>query len=192
MDLTAFLQSLAASALATRIRDSLLLFPLLESIHVIGLGLVFGTILVIDLRLLGLASTNRPFQRVAADIMKWTWAAFALTAVTGSLMFLTNAPVYFHNSYFRVKMLLLVLAGLNMFVFERTDGKNVEAWGNSVSAPRGGRRAAVLSIVLWIAIIAVGRLIGFTTSRATLGKPPAQVDFDDFLKGASDKGAPPK
>jgi hypothetical protein len=182
MNLAAFLQWLAASALATKIRDSLLLFPLLESIHVLGLGLVFGTILVLDLRMLGLASTHRPFQRVASDILKWTWAAFALTALTGSLMFLTNAPVYFHNSYFRAKMLLLLLAGVNMFIFERTTGLRAHQWGESPSAPPAGRAAAAVSIALWVAIIVMGRLIGFTTSRATVASPtPAGVNFDDFL-----------
>ena len=192
MDLSGFLQSLAASALATRIRESLLLFPMLESFHVVGLGLVFGTILIIDLRLLGWASTQRPFERLASDILKWTWAAFALTALTGSLMFLTNAPVYFHNSYFRIKMLLLLLAGVNMFVFERTARRTIHTWDKSPSAPPAGRRVAALSLVMWIAIIVMGRLIGFTTSRASVAAPPpASVNFDDFLTGPPDKGAPP-
>src|SRR5713101_3075107 len=113
MDIAAFLKSLEASGLATRIRESFFLFPLLESVHVIGLALVFGTITVIDLRLLGIASTRRSFKRMASEILKWTWAAFALTALTGSLMFTTNARVYYHNFFFRTKMLLLVLSGIN-------------------------------------------------------------------------------
>src|SRR5580658_5472279 len=135
MDIAAFLQSLEASRIATRIRDSLFLFPLLESTHVFGLALVFGTIAVIDLRLLGIASTRRPFQRMASDILKWTWAAFALTALTGALMFITNAPVYYHNFYFRTKMLLLVLSGINMLVFELTAGRTIHEWDQAPSAP---------------------------------------------------------
>jgi hypothetical protein len=73
------LKSVEMSALAVRIRDSLLLFPLIESTHVFGLALVFGTIVIIDLRLLGIASIRRPFRRLASDILKWTCAAFALT-----------------------------------------------------------------------------------------------------------------
>src|ERR1700686_1456083 len=125
MDIDAFLKSLEASGLATRIRDSLFLFPLIESTHVVGLALVFGTIAIIDLRLLGIASTRRSFQRLAADILKWTWAAFALTALTGALMFITNAQVYYHNLFFRTKMLLLVLAGVNILVFELTAGRTM-------------------------------------------------------------------
>src|SRR6185437_8291338 len=123
MDIAALLTSLQASGLATRIRDSLFLFPLIESTHVFGLAMVFGTIAIIDLRLLGVASSQRSFQRMASDILKWTWAAFALTAVTGALMFITNPVVYYHNFYFRTKMVLLVLAGLNMGVFELTAGR---------------------------------------------------------------------
>jgi hypothetical protein len=177
-----FLKWLAATALATRIRDSLVLFPLLESTHVFGLALVFGTILVIDLRLLGAASSHRPFQRVASDIFKWTWAAFALTAATGALMFMTNAPVYYHNFYFRTKMVLLVIAGLNMLVFELTAGRNIHGWNEAPSAPRAGKAVAVVSLAMWIAIIFMGRMIGFTTTRAAEVKPPPTTNFDDFLK----------
>lgn len=176
------LKWLAATALAGRIRDSLLLFPLLESAHVLGLALVFGTILVVDLRLLGAASGHRRFERVASDIFKWTWGAFALTAVTGSLMFITNAPVYYHNFYFRTKMVLLVIAALNMAVFELTAGREIHGWGHAPSAPAAGKAVAVVSLAVWIAIIFMGRMIGFTTTRAAVVKPPPTQNFDDFLK----------
>src|ERR1700689_447569 len=120
MDIPSLLKSLEDSGLADRIRGSLLLFPLLESAHVIGLALVFGSIAVIDLRLLGIASTQRSFKRMASDILKWVWVAFALTALTGALMFITNAQVYYHNFFFRTKMLLLALTGVNMLAFDLT------------------------------------------------------------------------
>ncbi len=187
MDITAFLKSLETSGLATRIRDALWLFPLIESTHVIFLSLVFGTILIIDLRLLGIASTHRSFKQMASDILKWTWAAFALTALTGTLMFITNARVYYHNFYFRMKMLLLVLSGVNMLIFELTAGRTIHHWDKNPSAPRAGKTAAALSLVMWICIIIAGRLIGFTTTRAaTQAAPPAGVNFDDFLQGAPD------
>src|ERR1700704_3699809 len=147
MDIVAFLKSLEASGIASRIRNSLWLFPLIESTHVIGLALVFGTIAIIDLRLLGIASTQRPFKRMASDILKWTWAAFALASVTGALMFITNAPVYYHNFYFRMKMLLLALTGINMLVFELTAGRTIHAWDKAPSAPASGRAVAALSLV---------------------------------------------
>lgn len=187
MDIAAFLESLEASGLATRIRDSLLLFPLIESTHVFGLSLVFGTIAIIDLRLLGIASTQRSFKRMASEILKWTWAAFALTALTGTLMFITNAQVYYHNFFFRTKMLLLVLAGINILVFELTAGRTIHRWDKAPSVPPAGKAVAALSLAIWIGIISMGRLIGFTTTRAAVVEPPpAGVNFDDFLHGTPD------
>ena len=188
MDIVAFLKALEASGIATRIRDSLWLFPLIESTHVIGLALVFGTILIVDLRLLGIASTQRSFQRMASDILNWTWAAFALTALTGTLMFITNALVYYHNFFFRTKMLLLVLSGINMLIFELTAGRTIHNWDKAPSAPSAGKAVAAVSLVMWISIIVMGRLIGFTTTRAAvLPPPPAGVNFDDFLQGTPHK-----
>jgi hypothetical protein len=186
MNIDALLKFLEATGLATKIRDSVFLFPMIESTHVIGLALVFGTIAIIDLRLLGMASTHRSFQRMWSDILKWTWAAFVLTALTGALMFITNASVYYHNFYFRTKMVLLALTGINMLFFELTAGRTIHNWDTAPSAPRAGKAVAVLSLAMWIAVICVGRLIGFTTTRAAAAPPPpAGVSFDDFL------GTPP-
>jgi hypothetical protein len=193
VNIAAFLKALEGSGLATKIRESLLLFPMLEATHVIGLALVFGTIAIIDLRLIGLASSQRSFKRMYTDILKWTWAAFALTALTGALMFITNATVYYHNFYFRTKMLLLVLAGINMGVFELTLGRKVDSWDKAPSAPPLGRVVGVLSIALWIAVIFMGRMIGFTTTRAAVVAPPSNsVNFDDFLNTPGPPPAPPK
>jgi len=189
VDIAALLQWVEESRWATGIRESLLLFPLLESIHVMGLSLVFGTIAIIDLRLLGAASTERRFKRMASDILKWTWAAFAVTALTGSLMFITNASVYYHNFYFRAKMLLLVLAGVNMLSFELTLGRTVHRWDNARSAPAAGRVVAVLSLAIWMSVIFAGRLIGFTTSRAKQAAPaPSDTTLEELFQAAPDGG----
>jgi len=191
MDLPTFLASLEASNLAVTIRNSLYIFPLIESAHVCGLAMVFGTIAVIDLRLLGFASTQRPFRRMASDTLKWTWAAFLLTAVTGALMFITNADVYFHNALFRAKMMALVLAGINMVIFELTAGRTIHRWDTARSAPAAGKTAAVLSLVLWISIIFLGRWIGFTTTRAAVhqDKEP-EINFDNLFQDTPDNALP--
>ena len=180
MSVTGVLTALESSHLADRIRVSLYLIPLLESLHVLGLATVFGTIAIIDLRLLGLASTRRPFTRIASDVLKWTWAAFALTATTGFLMFITNADVYYHNFFFRSKMALLALAGLNMLIFELTAGRSVHLWDKDRSAPRAARAAAVLSLVLWITIIFFGRWIGFTTTHNQVN-PDSDINLEDIF-----------
>lgn len=188
MEITPILEWLQQSGIAVRIRDGLFLFPLLESAHVVGLTIVFGTIAIVDLRLLGLASTHRSFQRLSSDVLKWTWVAFALTAVTGGLMFMTNATVYFHNTYFRAKVVLLVLAAINVGVFEWTAGRTVRQWDEAPSAPPVARTVAVMSLVIWVAVIVTGRMIGFTTSRVTLNTPaPVDTNFEELL-GLPDSG----
>ncbi len=187
------LEWLQQTSLAVHIRDSLFAFPVIESTHVIGLTLVFGTIAIVDLRLLGLASTNRPFQRLADDTLKWTWVAFVLTAVTGTLMFMTNASVYFHNTYFRVKIALLFLAAFNMLVFEVTTRRAVGQWDRDASAPPLGRLVAAVSLVIWIGVIVTGRMIGFTTTRASLAEPaPIEQNLEELLGLPGDGGQAPR
>jgi hypothetical protein len=101
-------------------------------------------------------------------------------------MFATNARVYYHNFYFRTKMLLLLLAGLNMLVFELTAGRTIHRWDKAPAAPPVGKAVAILSIAMWVGIICMGRIIGFTTSRETVAAPPppSQVNFNDFLGGS--------
>lgn len=192
MSIVQVLQAVHDSGLATSIRESLYLFPFLEAIHVIALTLVFGTIMVVDLRLLGFASASRTYDRVSADMLKLTWIAFAVAAVTGTLMFTTNARVYYENPFFRAKFVLMALAGLNMLVFQLTAARRSAVWGEDGKAPTAGRVAAVLSLALWVLVIGMGRTVGFTTTGAAAKEtaPPAGVDFDDFLNaGPSD--APP-
>jgi len=181
MSIADILASLESSHMAGRIRDSLYLFPLIESFHVLGLTMVFGTIAIIDLRLLGIASTRRPFSRIASDILKWTWAAFGLTVSTGLLMFSTNAAVYYQNTFFRTKMALLALAGINMLAFELTAARTVHRWDKETSAPRAGKAAAVLSLLLWITIIFLGRWTGFTTTGRAGVKAAPDVDIEKLL-----------
>jgi hypothetical protein len=191
VDITATLEWLQNTGLAVYIRDSLFAFPLIESAHVIGLTLVFGTIAIVDLRLLGIASSERSFLRVASEVLKWTWAAFALTAVSGVLMFITNATGYVQNGYFRTKLVLLVLAAINVLVFELTAGRTVEQWSEARSAPPLGRAVAAVSLVLWLAVIVTGRMIGFTTTRAVLSEPlPAETTLEDLLGLPSDGSQP--
>jgi hypothetical protein len=190
MPIDAILKSIEATSFATAIRDSIWMFPIIESVHVIGFTLVVGTIAIIDLRLLGLASVARSFERMWSDILKWTWAAFAVAVLTGLIMFTTNAQIYYHNPFFRTKMVLLLLAGINMGAFEVTAGRTVQSWGNRRSAPPAGKAVAVLSLALWIAIIFMGRIIGFTTHPGKLAPPTPGVNYDDFLQSPSSGSNP--
>lgn len=191
MDIAGFIASLESSSFANGIRDSLYLFPLIESFHVVGLALVFGTSVIIDLRLLGMASAGRPYTRITADILKWAWTAFVLTAVTGVLMFMTNASVYYDNFFFRTKMVLLALAGVNVLIFEFTTGRAVHRWDRDAAAPVAGRTTAVLSLLLWVTIIFMGRWIGYTTSDAEAEIDPG-IDLEDLFTPPPGQGSAPE
>lgn len=185
MPIDVFLKSVEATSFASTIRDSIWMFPIIESIHVISFTIVVGTIAIVDLRLLGLASTQRSFRRISSDVLKWTWGAFIVTVATGLMMFSTNARVYYHNPFFRTKMVLLVIAGVNVAIFELTAGRTSERWDREPSAPRVGKVVGVLSLVLWISIIFMGRIIGFTTHPGAVAPPTPGVNYEDFLGPAA-------
>ncbi len=191
MNLIPLLDALKNSGPATAIRNSLYIFPFLEAVHVIALTLVFGTIMIVDLRILCVASTSRPYESVSSDMLKWTWGAFALALLTGSFMFITNARVYFDNTFFRFKFALMALAGLNMLVFQLTAGRNPAAWTGGRAPPRA-KAAAIASLAMWLLVIGMGRSVGFTTTGAAakLAAPPSNVDFDSFLSSGPSSSAP--
>ena len=146
----------------TSIRESDWLFPTIETVHVFALVLVVGSILRVDLRLLGLANRDRPFSQMAKEMLPWTWTCFAIAAIAGLLMFSSKAVVYFGNIPFRLKMLCLLLAALNMMVFHTFSTRQLHTW-DSASPPTPARIAGGLSLCLWTLIVAAGRWIGFTT-----------------------------
>jgi len=162
LTLSQFISYFEDSALADNIRENDLLFPLIESVHVVSICLVVGSILVIDLRLLGLASLNRPVGGITKAILPLTWSAFAVAAVSGLLLFVSNATKYLDNGYFVAKVLLICAAGLNMVVFHGISAKDLPRWENEAALPLPARLAGGLSILLWVAVVACGRWIGFT------------------------------
>ena len=192
MDITPWLKALEDSGVATTIRNSSYLFPSLEAVHVMALGLMLGTITVVDLRLLGLASKTRSAERVSDEVLKWTWAAFGLVALTGFTMFTTNARVYAHNTAFLIKLALLAVAGINMVFFHLTAARSMRRWDRK-AAPPIGKAAALLSLFLWIAVVFAGRVVGFTTTGQQAKEqapPPSTPNFDDFLSGGASSGPP--
>lgn len=163
MDLSVFFTELQNSWLGVWINTGGATYPTIEVFHVISLCLVFGTIFIVDLRLLGVASMSRPFTRVAHDLLRVTWLAFLIAAFTGSLLFVANAGTIWSNLAFQIKMVLLVLAAVNMAVFELITARTAGVWDLASPPPNAARVAGLLSICLWIGVIVCGRLIGFTT-----------------------------
>lgn len=158
----AFISFLENSALADNIRENDILFPLIESVHVLAICLVVGSILVVDLRLLGLASTKRSVTSITRGVLPLTWGAFVVAIASGGLMFISNATKYLDNGFFVAKLVLIGVAGLNMLIFHAVGAKDLPRWENDARPPLPARLAGGLSILLWVAVVACGRWIGFT------------------------------
>ena len=163
MDLPGIALWLENGTIGTTIRESAWLFPTIETCHVLAIVTVVGSISILDLRLLGLASRDRSVNSVLSEVLPWTWWSFLTAAITGSLLFTSKAVDYYKDEPFRVKMLLLVFAGINMAIFELITKRGISKWDEGTT-PWSAKIAGAVSLALWVAIVACGRWIGFTTS----------------------------
>lgn len=150
-----------ATPLAVAIAQSDWLFPSIETVHVLALALVVGSITMLDLRLLGVSTKNMGVMQLAGETLPWTWSAFGVAVVSGGLMFVSRAETYYANGPFRVKLILLALAGLNMAVFHLTAYRAVHHWNHTLPTPLAARIAGSLSLLFWIGVVVCGRWIGF-------------------------------
>jgi len=150
------------TGLATFIREADWGFPLAECLHVLSIGTVFGSILMMDLRLLGLAARDSAVSKLSKEVLPYTWIAFACAVITGTLMFIGRADVYWHNPQFELKFLFMALAAVNMLAFHFGAFRRVAEWDDALPPPPAARLAGALSISLWIIVVFFGRWIGFT------------------------------
>src|SRR5258708_39687591 len=162
MDVEHWLHWLQGPPFATEIAESDNLFPFIESVPLLAISLVLGTIAIVDLRLLGLASRDRPAARLIGEVLPYTWSAFAVAAIAGGLLFASNATTYAYNFYFQGKLILMGLAGANMAIFHLFTGRDVERWGAAARTPFAAKAAGAISLALWIGVVAAGRTVGFT------------------------------
>lgn len=159
--LMSFLNWLSETPLSTGIAESTWLFPAIEVVHVFAICMVLGTIAIIDLRLLGWASADRRYTLLARELLPWTWGAWAVAAMFGTLLIASRPVAYFENTDFRLKFLCMGLAGINMLVFHFVTSRGVAGW-DSGKTPLAGRLAGGLSLVLWIGVVYFARKTGFT------------------------------
>jgi hypothetical protein len=145
---------------AVDIAESTWLFPGLETLHVLAITVVVGSVAMMDVRLLGMTK-GRPVSEVIAASLPWTWSAFSVALVAGGLLFCSKAVTYYGNLPFKIKLACMGIAGLNMLVFHAVTARNMSAWDQG-APPRAARLAGGLSLALWITIVAMGRWIGFT------------------------------
>jgi hypothetical protein len=154
-------QALEQTAVAARVRESLWLFPVLESFHLLGMTAFLALIGAFDLRLLGVTLRRVPVTELSRRIFSWAWTAFAIQVVTGLLLFSSEATKMYRNPAFRFKLLLIVLAGLNALIFRLTVYKKGGRWDANEGTPIAARLAGAVSLVVWAGVVVAGRFIGF-------------------------------
>ena len=159
--LTEFAQALQDSTIGTSLSESVYAFPIIEGAHLIGLALSVGLILFVDLRLVGLFLRQVPVADLLHQLRRWLLGGFALTLTTGTLLFTAEATKLIFLNVFWIKVILILLAGLNALWFELKWGRNVTLWDSDTAAPRGVRLAGWTSLILWIGVISCGRLIPY-------------------------------
>lgn len=142
------------------IRESIWVYPLLHWAHILANTLMFGMIVWVDLRLLGVGLARRRVTDVTEQLLPWTWTGWALMFASGALIFASDAVRYYESTLFRAKMLLMVAAGLNALVFHRTVYRGVAAWDEG-RAPARARMAGAVSLTSWLAILMTGRAVGY-------------------------------
>jgi len=177
MSLLGFCQWLAETPWSIALHESLWAYPLVESTHVWSLALFVGFSVLLDLRLLGLAMQRIPASEVARRLLPWMVAGFALMVVTGLLLFYAIPVRTYQSLFFRIKVLLLALAGLNVWVFHATVWRSVATWDLDPVPPRSARRAGAASLLLWVCIIFAGRMIAYSWFDCDRQPQPAVVNW---------------
>ena len=158
------LGALEASGLGQAMRQWLWLYPSVEIVHIAGIGLLFGSIAVLDLRLLGF-SRSIPARRLARHVLPWTAGSFLLIVPSGLMMFVAHATDFISSPVFFIKMGLILAAGVNAALFHTMVFRTVDVWDaedlRHLPPPPSARVSAAVSLLLWVAVIACGRLLAY-------------------------------
>lgn len=147
---------------AEAIRQNEFAFPLIECLHVLSICSVVGIISIVDLRLLGLRAHTPRIRILLGQLIPIVWGAFVLAAISGALLFASNATGYAKNFDFQIKMALMLLAFLNMLAFHIVGRSRLVAWDEAESLPLAAQLSGGVSLILWVAIVGFGRQIGFS------------------------------
>jgi hypothetical protein len=157
MSLLALVRWLNETSLSIYLRESEVAFPLTEAVHLLGLAISVGTVMWVDLRLMGICMRGERVTDVVSRLEPWAGFGFTVMLGSGLLLFLGKPETYYTTAVFRVKMLLLPLAGVNVWFFHRKVYTSVARWDEKAVVPWQGRLVGWVSIALWMAIIVLGR-----------------------------------
>src|SRR5689334_12646055 len=161
MSLLPFCQWMADTPGSIALHESLYMYPLVESTHVLTLCLFLGMAIMFDLRLLGVTLTSVPITEFKRRLSPWMVAGFVVMVITGALLFYAIPVRSYQSVWFRLKVIALILAGLNAFVFHSGIDRRVAEWDLAPTPPRAARRAGLTSLILWAIIVVAGRMIAY-------------------------------
>ena len=177
MPLVAWLTWLGETPWSIALHESQYAWPFTESLHVLTLTVFAGTAAVLDLRLLGLALTAVPVTALTARLLPWTRFGFFIMVVTGVMLFYATPLTYYYSIFFRIKLILLGLAGVNVFVFHSRTHRTAAQWDAIPRLPRAARVAAAVSLMAWAGVIVSGRLIAYNWFECDLQPQPAFINW---------------
>jgi hypothetical protein len=174
MSLLRFCEWLAATSASIALHESRYMYLIVLTIHVLTLCVLVGTTAMLDLRLLGLTLQRVSASEVLTRLQPWITAGFLVMITSGSLLFYADPVLKYRNPFFRLKMVTLILVGVNAWVFQRTVYRNVD-WDQAPDLPRSARVTGVLSLALWAIMITLGRMIPYQTYWFDCGTQPHSV-----------------
>jgi hypothetical protein len=175
--LLAFFQRMGDSSWSTGLHESRYAYDLIESVHVWALCLFFGLAVMFDFRLLGWTMKTVPVSEVARRLLPWTAAGFVVMVISGALLFSAIPLRSYQNIFFRAKMIMLLLAGLNVWIFHSGIYRRVTTWDLDIAPPKAARVAGALSLVLWVCIVLSGRMIAYNWFDCDRQPQPAIINY---------------
>lgn len=161
MSLFEWCQWLQHTRFATAISESDYLFPLIEGSHILALPLSVGMIVILDLRLLGIAFCDGPAGKLVLNLLRWSKFGFAVMFLTGGLLLITQAGKAYGNTFFRAKVIFLLLLGINAAVYQKLFFPKMAQWDSARGVPAGAKFCGGFSPVLWIGVIVCGRTMAY-------------------------------
>jgi hypothetical protein len=174
------LEWLASTRWSIALHESLYMYPLVESTHVLSIMLFAGLTWAMDLRLVGIAFRTVPISEVRLRVLPWIKVGFVVSVATGVLLFYAIPVRNYQNIFFRIKVIMLVLAGLNAWLFHRRVEPRIAQWDLAPITPRGARIAGAASLLLWAGIIVAGRMIAYNWFDCDI---QPQSDFINWAAG---------
>jgi hypothetical protein len=176
VSLLSFVKWLSITSWSVKLHESQYAYPIVESIHVWTLCVFFGLAVFFDFRLLGWTMRRVPVSEMSRRLLPWTIGGFVVMVISGMLLFSAIPVRTYQNIFFRFKMLLLVLAGLNVWIFNSKVYRRIETWDRDAVPPRAAKIAGALSLILWIGIIVSGRMIAYNWFDCDKQPQPALIN----------------